>query len=170
MLHAHFTTSEGVFTVKLFDDKTPKTVENFVGLAEGTKEWTDPKSGQKVKRPFYDGLIFHRVIDGFMIQGGDPLGSGMGGPGYKFGDEFHPTLRHSKAGILSMANAGPGTNGSQFFITLAATPWLDNKHSVFGEVVSGMDVIQKIGKTATSKPGDRPIKPITVKSVEIARD
>ena len=170
MLHAHFTTSEGVFTVKLFDDKAPKTVENFVGLAEGTKEWTDPKTNQKVKRPFYDGLIFHRVIEGFMIQGGDPLGSGMGGPGYKFGDEFHPTLRHGKAGILSMANAGPGTNGSQFFITLDATPWLDNKHTVFGEVVSGMDVIKKIGSTKTSKPGDRPVTPIVVKKVEIARE
>jgi peptidyl-prolyl cis-trans isomerase A (cyclophilin A) len=170
MLHAHFTTSEGVFTVKLFDDKAPKTVENFVGLAEGTKEWTDPKTHQKVKRPFYDGLIFHRVIDGFMIQGGDPLGTGTGGPGYTFGDEFHPTLRHTKAGILSMANAGPGTNGSQFFITLDATPWLDNKHTVFGEVVSGMDVIKKIGSTKTSKPGDRPATPIVVKKVEIARE
>ncbi len=119
MLNAHFTTSEGNFTVRLFDDDAPKTVANFVGLAEGTKEWTDPKSGQKVKRPFYDGLIFHRVIDGFMIQGGDPLGTGTGGPGYKFADEFSPKLRHSKAGILSMANAGPNTNGSQFFITLA---------------------------------------------------
>jgi peptidyl-prolyl cis-trans isomerase A (cyclophilin A) len=169
MLHAHFTTSEGVFTVQLFDDKAPKTVENFVGLAEGTKEWTDPKTHQKVQRPFYDGLIFHRVIEGFMIQGGDPLGSGMGGPGYKFGDEFHPTLRHGKAGMLSMANSGPGTNGSQFFITLDATPWLDNKHSIFGEVVSGMDVVHKIGSTKTSKPGDRPVTPMVVKSVEIVR-
>ena len=106
MLHAHFTTSEGNFTVRLFDEDAPKTVANFVGLAEGTKEWTDPKTGQKVKRPFYDGLTFHRVIDGFMIQGGDPLGTGTGGPGYKFGDEFSPKLRHTKAGILSMANAG----------------------------------------------------------------
>ena len=169
MINAHFTTSEGNFTIRLFDQETPNTVANFVGLAEGTKEWTDPKTGQKVKRPYYDGLIFHRVIDGFMIQGGDPLGTGTGGPGYKFGDEFHPKLRHSKPGILSMANAGPGTNGSQFFITLAATPWLDNKHSVFGEVVSGMDVIQKIGSVATSKPGDRPLKPITVQSVKIER-
>lgn len=169
MINAHFTTSEGNFTIRLFDQETPNTVANFVGLAEGTKEFTDPKTGQKTKRPFYDGLIFHRVIADFMIQGGDPLGNGTGGPGYKFGDEFSPKLRHSKAGILSMANAGPGTNGSQFFITLTPTPWLDNKHSVFGEVVSGMDVVEKIGKTATSKPGDRPLKPITIQSVKIER-
>ena len=168
MLNAHFTTSEGSFTVRLLEDEAPATVANFVGLAEGTKEFTDP-GGQKVKRPFFDGLIFHRVIDGFMIQGGDPLGQGTGGPGYKFADEFSPKLRHSKAGILSMANAGPNTNGSQFFITLAATPWLDNKHSVFGEVVEGMDVVQKIGKTPTSKPNDKPVKPITIQSVTISR-
>jgi peptidyl-prolyl cis-trans isomerase A (cyclophilin A) len=169
MLHAHFTTSEGSFTVRLFDEQAPKTVANFVGLAEGSKEFVDPKTGQKTTRPFYNGLIFHRVIEGFMIQGGDPLGTGTGGPGYKFGDEFHPSLRHDKAGVLSMANAGPGTNGSQFFITLAATPWLDNRHSVFGEVVEGIDVIEKIGSTPTSKPGDRPLKPIVVESVEIRR-
>jgi len=169
MLNAHFTTSEGNFTIRLFDAEVPKTVANFVELAEGTREWTDPKSGQKVKRPYYDGLVFHRVIDGFMIQGGDPLGTGTGGPGYKFADEFHPKLKHTKPGILSMANAGPNTNGSQFFITLAATPWLDNKHSVFGEVVEGIDVVQKIGRTATSKPNDRPVKPITVEKVTIER-
>ena len=169
MLHAHFTTSDGEFTVRLFDHEAPHTVENFVGLAEGTKEWTDPKTGTRVTRPFYNGLMFHRVIDGFMIQGGCPLGTGTGGPGYKFGDEFHPTLKHTRAGILSMANAGPGTNGSQFFITLDATPWLDNRHSVFGEVTEGMDVIRKIGTTPTSKPGDRPLKPIAVQSVAIKR-
>jgi len=169
MINAIFTTSEGSFTVRLFDQEAPNTVANFAGLAEGSKEWTDPKTGQKVKRPFYDGLVFHRVIADFMIQGGDPLGTGTGGPGYKFADEFHPKARHGKAGILSMANAGPGTNGSQFFITLAPTPWLDNKHTVFGEVVSGMDVIQKIGSTATSKPGDRPLKPITIQNVKIER-
>jgi peptidyl-prolyl cis-trans isomerase A (cyclophilin A) len=169
MLSAHFTTSEGNFTVRLFDQEVPNTVANFVGLADGSKEWTDPKTQQKVKRPYYDGLIFHRVIADFMIQGGDPLGTGTGGPGYKFADEFSPKLRHTKAGLLSMANAGPNTNGSQFFITLAATPWLDNKHSIFGEVVSGMDVVQKIGNTTTSKPGDRPLKPITVSSVKIEK-
>jgi peptidyl-prolyl cis-trans isomerase A (cyclophilin A) len=169
MLHAHFTTSEGAFTIQLFEHEAPNTVANFVGLAEGTKEFTDPKTGKKATRPFYNGLTFHRIIDGFMIQGGDPLGTGTGGPGYTFRDEFHSKLRHTKPGILSMANAGPGTNGSQFFITLAATPWLDNRHSVFGEVVEGMDVVQKIGSVPTSKPGDRPLKPITVESVEIRR-
>jgi len=169
MLHAQFTTSEGSFRIRLLESEAPSTVANFVGLAEGTKEWSDPKTGQKVKRPFYDGLIFHRVIADFMIQGGDPLGTGTGGPGYKFADEFHPKARHSKAGILSMANAGPNTNGSQFFITLTPTAWLDNKHTVFGEVVDGMDVVEKIGKTATSKPGDRPLKPITIQSVAIER-
>jgi peptidyl-prolyl cis-trans isomerase A (cyclophilin A) len=169
MTHALFTTSEGNFKVRLFDQEAPGTVANFVGLAEGTKEFTDPKTGQKAKRPFYDGLVFHRVIEGFMLQGGCPLGTGTGGPGYKFGDEFHAKLRHSKPGILSMANAGPGTNGSQFFVTLAATPWLDNKHSVFGEVVEGMDVVNKIGNTPTSKPSDRPLKPITIQSVKIER-
>jgi peptidyl-prolyl cis-trans isomerase A (cyclophilin A) len=169
MLNAHFTTTEGSFTIRLFEAEVPNTVANFVGLAEGSKEWTDPRSGQKVKRPYYDGLVFHRVIEGFMIQGGDPLGTGTGGPGYKFADEFNPKLRHSKAGILSMANAGPNTNGGQFFITLAATPWLDNKHSVFGEVVDGMDVVTKIGGTPTSKPGDRPVKPISIQTVRIER-
>jgi peptidyl-prolyl cis-trans isomerase A (cyclophilin A) len=167
MLYAHFTTSEGNFTVRLFDTETPNTVANFTGLADGSKEWTDPRSGKKVKQPYFDGTVFHRVIDGFMIQGGDPLGQGTGGPGYTFGDEFHPTLRHSKPGLLSMANRGPNTNGGQFFITLAATPWLDDKHSIFGEVTEGMDIVKKIGGTPTSKPGDRPVKPITVQSVKI---
>ena len=169
MLLAHFTTSEGNFTVQLFDQEVPNTVANFVGLAEGTKDWTDPRSGKKVTQPYFDGTVFHRVIKDFMIQGGDPLGQGTGGPGYKFSDEFHPKLKHGKTGVLSMANAGPNTNGGQFFVTLAATPWLDNKHSVFGEVVSGMDVVTKIGGTATSKPGDRPLKPITIQSLTIDR-
>jgi len=169
MLLAHFTTSEGNFTARLFDAEAPNTVANFSGLADGSKEWTDPRSGRKVSQPYFNGTIFHRVIDGFMIQGGDPLGQGTGGPGFTFADEFHPRLRHSKAGILSMANRGPNTNGGQFFITLAATPWLDDKHSVFGEIVEGMDVVEKIGGTATSKPGDRPMKPITVDSVTIEK-
>ena len=152
-VYAQFVTSEGNFTVRLFDQEAPKTVENFVGLAEGTKQWTDPRTNQKVTQPYYDGIIFHRVIDGFMIQGGDPLGQGIGGPGYTFADEFHPKLRHNKAGILSMANRGPNTNGGQFFITLGPTPHLDDRHSVFGEVIEGMDVVRKIGSTATGAAG-----------------
>jgi peptidyl-prolyl cis-trans isomerase A (cyclophilin A) len=165
---ATFTTSEGTFKIKLFDDKAPKTVANFTGLAEGTKEWTDPKSRQKVKRPFYDGLIFHRVIDDFMIQGGCPLGNGTGDPGYRFEDEFGPGLAHSGEGFLSMANAGPDTNGSQFFITLVPTPWLDGKHAIFGQVVEGIDVVRKIGKTQTGAQ-NRPVTPITINSVKIER-
>ncbi|MDE3155169.1 MAG: peptidylprolyl isomerase [Acidobacteriota bacterium] len=164
---ALFTTSEGNFRIKLFAEEAPKTVANFVGLATGTKEWTDPASGKKVKRPLYDNTVFHRVIDGFMIQGGDPLGTGVGGPGYTFADEFHPSLRHGREGLLSMANRGPNTNGSQFFITLDATPWLDNRHAIFGEVVEGMDVVKKIGKVATTKPGDRPVKDVVLTSVTI---
>src|SRR4026208_1006189 len=167
MLFAHFTTSEGKFTIQLFDQEAPKTVENFVGLAEGTRAWPHPRTGRKGAGPYYNGTIFHRVIDAFMIQGGDPLGQGTGGPGFTFADESHPKLRHTKAGILSMANRGPNTNGGQFFITLAATPWLDDKHVVFGEVGEGMDVVTKIGTTPTSKPGDRPLKPITIQSVSI---
>ena len=165
---AKFNTSEGDFKVRLFDDKAPKTVANFTGLADGTKEWTDPKTKQKVNRPFYDGLIFHRVIDGFMLQGGCPLGTGTGDPGYKFADEFGAGLKHDRPGLLSMANAGPNTNGSQFFVTLVPTPWLDNKHAIFGEVVEGMDVVQKIGKTQTGR-NDRPLKDIVIQSVKIER-
>lgn len=165
--YAKFVTTEGTFTAKLFDKEVPKTVANFVGLADGTKEWTDPKTGQKVKKPFYNGLIFHRVIDGFMLQGGCPLGKGTGGPGYEFADEFHPKLRHSKAGILSMANAGPNTNGSQFFVTLGPTPHLNDKHSVFGEVVQGMDVVTKIGSVKTDRSNDKPLKDVVMKQVLI---
>jgi peptidyl-prolyl cis-trans isomerase A (cyclophilin A) len=166
-VYAHFITSEGDFTVHLFDQDAPKTVANFIGLAEGTKAWTDPKTGQPVKRPYYNGLIFHRVIDGFMIQGGDPLGTGSGGPGYTFADEFSPKLRHNKPGILSMANRGPNTNGGQFFITLAPTPHLDNVHSIFGEVVQGMDVVQKIGKVKVVN--SRPVTPVVIKSIKIEK-
>jgi len=166
--YARFDTTEGTFTIRLFEKEAPSTVANFVGLAEGTREWTDPATGQKRTGPFYNGVIFHRVINGFMIQGGDPLGQGTGGPGYKFADEFHPSLRHSKAGILSMANAGPNTNGSQFFITLAPTPHLDNRHSVFGEVVDGLDVVQKIGRVPTGRQ-DRPVTPVVMNKVTIER-
>jgi peptidyl-prolyl cis-trans isomerase A (cyclophilin A) len=158
--YAHFDTSEGSFTVRLFDKEVPNTVANFVGLVEGTKEWQDPSTGERKKTPYYDGVIFHRIIDGFMIQGGDRLGQGTGGPGYKFADEFHPSLRHSKAGVLSMANAGPNTNGSQFFITLGPTPHLDNRHSVFGEVVEGLDVVKKIGSVKTGRQSADSLLPI----------
>jgi peptidyl-prolyl cis-trans isomerase A (cyclophilin A) len=168
-VHAEFATTEGSFTVRLFDQEAPDTVANFVGLAEGTKEWTHPGTKEKMTNtPFYDGIIFHRVIEGFMIQGGDPLGQGIGGPGYKFKDEFHPSLRHTKAGMLSMANAGPNTNGSQFFITLGPTPHLDNRHSVFGEVTAGMDVVRRIGTTPTGRQ-DRPVKDVVINSVKITR-
>ena len=167
-LYATLKTSLGVIVIRLYDDKAPKTVENFVGLASGTKEWTDPKTGEKVKRPLYNGTLFHRVIPGFMIQGGDPLGRGTGGPGYKFADEFNPDLRHNKAGILSMANSGPNTNGSQFFITLGPTPHLDNRHSVFGEVAQGQDVVAAIGN-APRGPNDRPLKDVVLQEVIISR-
>jgi peptidyl-prolyl cis-trans isomerase A (cyclophilin A) len=168
-VHAEFVTTEGSFTVRLFDEEAPNTVANFVGLAEGTKEWTDPRTRQRVRQPYYDGIIFHRVIEGFMIQGGDPLGQGIGGPGYEFADEFHPTRRHDKAGTLSMANRGPNTNGGQFFITLAATPHLDDRHSVFGEVTSGMDIVRRIGSTPTGRQ-DRPVKDISILSIKVTRD
>jgi peptidyl-prolyl cis-trans isomerase A (cyclophilin A) len=167
-VYADFTTSEGNFSIRLYDQEAPKTVENFVGLAEGTKEWTDPRTDEPVRKPYYDGVIFHRVIDGFMIQGGDPLGKGIGGPGYTFEDEFHPSARHNKAGMLSMANRGPNTNGGQFFITLGPTPHLDNRHTVFGEVVDGLDVVRKIGSTKTGAQ-DRPVKDVVIESVKIRR-
>jgi peptidyl-prolyl cis-trans isomerase A (cyclophilin A) len=166
--YAVFETTLGNFTVKLFTEETPNTTANFIGLAEGTKEFTDPATGGKTKRPFYDGLIFHRVIDGFMLQGGCPEGTGRGGPGYRFADEFNRNLRHSKPGILSMANAGPGTNGSQFFVTVAPTPHLDNRHSVFGEVVEGMDVVNKIAKTPVGRQ-DRPLTDVVINHVKIER-
>jgi peptidyl-prolyl cis-trans isomerase A (cyclophilin A) len=167
-LYATFKTSMGDIVIQLFDDKAPKTVANFADLASGAKEWTDPKTREKVKRPLYNGTIFHRVIPGFMIQGGDPLGNGTGGPGYRFEDEFHTDLKHSKAGILSMANAGPNTNGSQFFITHKATPFLDGRHSVFGEVVKGQNVVDAIGNVSRDFR-DRPIKDVALQEVVISR-
>jgi len=157
-IFAVFDTTEGKFKIRLFAAQAPKTVENFVSLAEGTK----------TGKPFYDGTIFHRVIPDFMIQGGDPEGTGRGGPGYKFADEFHAELKHTKPGMLSMANAGPNTNGSQFFVTVAATPWLDNKHTVFGEVIEGYPVVEKISKTPRGAQ-DRPSKDVKVNSVKIER-
>jgi peptidyl-prolyl cis-trans isomerase A (cyclophilin A) len=167
-LFATLKTTAGDIVVQLFEDRAPKTVANFVDLASGNKEWTDPKTREKVKRPLYNGTIFHRVIPGFMIQGGDPLGNGTGGPGYRFEDEFHPDLKHSKAGILSMANAGPNSNGSQFFITQKPTPWLDGRHSVFGEVVRGQNIVDGIANVARD-PRDRPIKDVIIQEVIISR-
>jgi peptidyl-prolyl cis-trans isomerase A (cyclophilin A) len=167
-IHARFETTLGNFKVELFEAKAPKTVANFVGLAEGTTEWKHPGTGEKHRKPFYDGIIFHRIIKGFVIQGGDPLGQGFGGPGYQFEDEFHADLRHDRAGVLSMANAGPNTNGSQFFITLGPTPHLDKRHSVFGAVVEGLDVVEKIGATQTDRQ-DRPVTPVKMVKVTIER-
>ncbi len=167
-LYARFDTSEGEFLILLYDSKAPRTVANFVGLAEGTIEWTHPATGSKSKTPLYDGTVFHRVISGFVIQGGDPRGDGTGGPGYRFGDEFHPDLRHDRAGILSMANSGPNTNGCQFFITLSATPHLDDHHSVFGEVVEGMETVERIGQVPVGRR-DRPVSDVAIRSVTIER-
>jgi peptidyl-prolyl cis-trans isomerase A (cyclophilin A) len=168
-VYAHITTNHGAMIARLFDKEAPRTVENFIGLAEGKKQWRNPRTKTMVRRPYYNNLTFHRIIPGFMIQGGDPEGTGMGGPGYTFADEFNPKLRHSKAGMLSMANAGPNTNGGQFFITVAPTPHLNDRHSVFGELVEGMDVLMAISKVPTSKPDSRPIKPVVIKSVRIER-
>ena len=157
-------TSKGTITCELFDKQTPVTVANFVGLANGTKEYKDPKTGQMKKSHFYDGLVFHRVIPNFMIQGGDPLGTGTGGPGYQFQDEIVPSVGFDKPGKLAMANAGPGTNGSQFFITVAATPWLNGHHTIFGQVTSGQDVVDAI--TKVDRDGnDRPKVPVVIKKV-----
>ncbi len=165
-LYAEFVTNKGTFVSQLHFEKTPLTVANFVALAEGTHPQVDTSYANK---KFYNGLKFHRIIDNFMIQGGDPEGTGAGGPGYKFPDEFDESLKHSKKGILSMANAGPGTNGSQFFITLKETPHLDNRHSVFGEIVLGQEVVDSIGKVETTKPGDKPVNPVIIQEVNIIR-
>ena len=162
-------TSLGDIVIELFPNHAPKTVENFVGLATGAKEWTDPRTGKKSNEKLYDGTIFHRVISGFMIQGGDPLGLGFGGPGYQFADEFHGELQFDRPYILAMANSGPGTNGSQFFITVAATAWLNRKHTIFGEVkdAASQAVVDKIGATPTGAQ-DKPVTPVVINSVTIA--
>jgi len=160
-------TSEGDIDIDLFDERAPRTVENFVGLATGEKPWTDPETEEPVEgEPLYDDIPFHRVIGDFMIQTGDPTGTGRGGPGYTFDDEFHEDLRHESAGTVSMANRGPDTNGSQFFITLAPQPHLDDKHAVFGEVTDGMDVVEAIGGAKTDRQ-DKPKDEILLESVEI---
>jgi peptidyl-prolyl cis-trans isomerase A (cyclophilin A) len=158
----------GNIVVRLEEERAPKTVKNFVGLAMGTQEYKDPKTGETKKGAFYDGTIFHRVIENFMIQGGCPLGQGTGNPGYRFEDEFHPELRHSGPGILSMANSGPASNGCQFFITEKATPHLDNRHSVFGQVVAGGDLIGKIARVPKG-PRDKPVQDVVIQRVEIFR-
>jgi peptidyl-prolyl cis-trans isomerase A (cyclophilin A) len=168
-LYATLQTSKGDVRIHLFPNHAPKTVANFVGLADGSQAWTDPESGQKVEgRSLYEGTVFHRVIPGFMIQGGDPLGSGRGGPGYQFKDEFHPELSFDRPYLLAMANAGPGTNGSQFFITVGPTPHLNRRHTIFGEVVSGQDVVDAIATTATDR-GDRPREDVVIKGITIER-
>jgi peptidyl-prolyl cis-trans isomerase A (cyclophilin A) len=162
-------TNHGDITLNLFPDHAPKTVANFVGLASGTKEYADPETGAHTTGNFYDGLTFHRVIDGFMIQGGCPLGTGTGGPGYAFADEFHPELVFSKPYLLAMANAGPGTNGSQFFITLGPTPHLNRRHTIFGEVAdqASRDVVDEIAHVPTGRM-DRPAQPVVIESVDIS--
>ena len=168
-VYAHFETSMGNFTAELYEKDAPITVANFIGLASGTKDWTDPKTRQVMKgKPIYDGLIFHRIIDGFMIQGGDPLGTGTGGPGFAIKDEIK--LKHEKAGTLAMANSGPNSAGSQFYITVGPQPGLDSQHAytVFGQVTTGLDVVLAIGKVRTGA-GDRPVTPVTIKKVTIER-
>jgi peptidyl-prolyl cis-trans isomerase A (cyclophilin A) len=169
-LFATLHTNRGDIRIALHPDHAPKTVRNFVELAEGGKEWTHPSTGAKSTDKLYDGTVFHRVIDGFMIQGGDPLGQGIGGPGYKFGDEFHPELSFDRPYLLAMANSGPNTNGSQFFITVAPTAWLNFKHTIFGEVADADSraVVDAIGKTPTGR-GDVPVEPVVIESVTIER-
>jgi peptidyl-prolyl cis-trans isomerase A (cyclophilin A) len=169
-LTATLHTTAGDIVVTLFPDQAPVTVRNFVSLAEGSKEWRNPTTGQKSNEPLYDGTVFHRVIEGFMIQGGDPMGNGRGGPGYQFKDEFHPDLRFDRPYLLAMANAGPGTNGSQFFITVGPTPHLNRKHTIFGEVADADSraVVDQIAKAPTDSQ-DRPREDVTITSIDIER-
>jgi len=162
-MHTNF----GDISINLFGNHAPKTVDNFVGLADGSREWTDPRTGSAASGALYDDVVFHRIIPGFMIQGGDPLGTGTGGPGYRFGDEFHPELQFDRPYLLAMANAGPGTNGSQFFITVAPTTWLNRKHTIFGEVAdqASRDVVDAIAAVATDGR-DRPLEPVVITSIE----
>jgi peptidyl-prolyl cis-trans isomerase A (cyclophilin A) len=170
-LFATFDTSEGTIVVRLFTKDAPKTVENFVGLATGEKEWSHPGTGETKKgTPLYDGTIFHRCIKEFMIQGGDPLGRGTGGPGYKFEDEFTSGRKFDKAGILAMANAGPNTNGSQFFITVAPTPWLNNRHTIFGEVTRGYEVCERLANVVPKGANDRPKTDVKINKLTISTE
>lgn len=168
-LYAILETNKGTITCLLYPQVAPETVTNFVTLAKGKKEWTDPNSGEKVKKPLYNGTIFHRVIPDFMIQGGDPQGNGMGGPGYKFKDEIDETLTFSNKGTLAMANAGPNTNGSQFFITVAPTPWLNGKHTIFGRVIDGQDIVESISLVKRG-PNDDPVEPVVLEKVIIKEE
>ena len=170
-LYATLHTTAGPIKVELFGNHAPKTVKNFVGLADGSQEWTDPATGEPGKGPLYNGTIFHRVIDGFMIQGGDPLGKGFGGPGYQFADEFHPELQFDRKYLLAMANSGPNTNGSQFFITTTATNWLNNKHTIFGAVddPASQQVVDQIGATKTGAQ-DKPVEDITIDRIDITQE
>src|SRR6202048_4490038 len=167
-LTATLRTNQGQVVIRLFPDHAPKTVRNFVELAEGSRPWTDPSTGRESTDKLYDGTIFHRVIPDFMIQGGDPLGSGRGGPGYQFADEIHPDLRFDRPYLLAMANAGPGTNGSQFFITVVPTPWLNGKHTIFGEVIEGADVVDAITRLKTGSQ-DRPVEDVILECVPVDR-
>ncbi len=160
-------TSRGPIVIRLLPDQAPKTVRNFVELAQGSREWTDPRTHQRTTARLYDGTVFHRVIPRFMIQGGDPLGNGTGGPGYKFADEFHPDLSFDRPYLLAMANAGPGTNGSQFFITTVPTPHLNRRHTIFGEVIEGQQVVDEISHVPTTR--DRPDTDVVLESVEISQ-
>ena len=170
MSSATFVTSKGSFIVKLMPEHAPKTVENFVSLASGSREWTDPRDGKKKSEPLFSGTIFHRVIPDFMVQGGDPAGTGMGGPGYKFEDECPPDgPRFDRPGLLAMANAGPGTNGSQFFVTVAPTAWLTGKHTIFGEVIEGYDIVQDISRVDTGAQ-DKPRQDVVLERVTIQED